>query len=85
MRAYGDVPLVTTTLTNAQANSVERTPAAEVFKFIVDECDAVAQYLPVTYNDIPRPGDRPRHPWRRTGSQGPHSALLGIAPLQQGE
>lgn len=53
VRAYGDVPLVTTTLTNVQANSVERTPAAEVFKFIVDECDAVAQYLPVTYNDIP--------------------------------
>ena len=53
VRAYGDVPLVTTTLTNAQANSVERTPASEVFKFIVDECDAVAEYLPVTYNDIP--------------------------------
>lgn len=53
VRAYGDVPLVTTTLTNAQANSVERTPAAEVFKFIVDECDAVAGYLPVSYNDIP--------------------------------
>lgn len=53
VRAYGDVPLVTTTLTNTQANSVERTPAAEVFKFIVDECDAVAEYLPVSYNDIP--------------------------------
>lgn len=53
VRAYGDVPLVTTTLTNEQANSVERTPAAEVFKFILDECDAVAQYLPVSYNDIP--------------------------------
>lgn len=53
VRAYGDVPLVTTTLTNAQANSVERTPASEVFKFIIDECDAVAEYLPVSYNDIP--------------------------------
>lgn len=53
VRAYGDVPLVTTTLTNAQANSVHRTPAEEVFRFIVDECDAVAQYLPVSYNDIP--------------------------------
>lgn len=52
-RAYGDVPLVTTTLTNAQANSVERTPVSEVFKFIVDECDAVAEYLPVSFNDIP--------------------------------
>ena len=53
VRAYGDVPLVTATLTNAQANNVSRTPASEVFKFIVDECDAVAEYLPVTYNDVP--------------------------------
>lgn len=53
VRAYGDVPLVTTALTNAQANSVERTPAEEVFQFIIDECDAVAQYLPVSFNDIP--------------------------------
>ena len=48
-KAYGDVPLVTTTLTNGQANSVERTPADEIVKFIVDECDAIAPYLPVTY------------------------------------
>lgn len=53
VRAYGDVPLVTTALTNAQANSVTRTPAKEVFRFIIDECDAVAEYLPVSYNDIP--------------------------------
>lgn len=53
VRAYGDVPLVTTTLTNEQANNVERTPANEVFKFIIDELDAVAEYLPVSYNDIP--------------------------------
>lgn len=53
VRAYGDVPLVTVTLTNAQANSVERTNADDVFEFIVDECDAVAEYLPVSYNDIP--------------------------------
>ncbi|MGN1264754.1 MAG: RagB/SusD family nutrient uptake outer membrane protein, partial [Muribaculaceae bacterium] len=53
VRAYGDVPLVTVTLTNAQANSVERTNADDVFEFIVDECDAVAEYLPVSYNYIP--------------------------------
>lgn len=53
VRTYGDVPLVTTALTNEQANSVKRTLASEVFKFIIDECDAVAQYLPVSYNDIP--------------------------------
>ena len=48
-KTYGDVPLVTTTLTNAQANAIERTPADKIVKFIVDECDAVAPYLPVTY------------------------------------
>ena len=53
VRTYGDVPLVTTTLTNAQANSVERAPAKDVFKFIVNELDAVAEYLPVSYSDIP--------------------------------
>lgn len=54
LRAYGDVPLVTTTLTNVQANSVTRTPADEIVKFIVDECDAVAPNLPVSY--ITEPG-----------------------------
>ena len=49
LRAYGDVPLVTTTLTNAQANNIARTPADEIVKFIVDELDAVAPYLPVSY------------------------------------
>ncbi len=48
-KAYGDVPLVTTTLTNGQANNVERTPADQVVKFIVDELDAIAPYLPITY------------------------------------
>ena len=49
LRAYGDVPLVTTTLTNAQANNIERTSADQIVKFIVDELDAVAPYLPVSY------------------------------------
>ncbi|MCR5019298.1 MAG: RagB/SusD family nutrient uptake outer membrane protein [Bacteroidales bacterium] len=48
-RAYGDVPLVTTTLTNAQANKIERTKATEIVNFIVSELDAVAPYLPVSY------------------------------------
>ena len=45
-RAYGDVPLVTTTLTNAQANNISRTPADKIVKFIVDELDEVAPHLP---------------------------------------
>ena len=48
-KTYGDVPLVTTTLTNAQANNVTRTPAAEIVKFIVDELDEIAPHLPISY------------------------------------
>ncbi|MDE6331393.1 MAG: RagB/SusD family nutrient uptake outer membrane protein [Muribaculaceae bacterium] len=51
VRAYGDVPLVLSTLTLTEANNVERTPAQEVLKFIVDECDAIAEYLPVSYRE----------------------------------
>lgn len=49
LRTYGSVPLVTTTLTNAQANSVECAPVETIVKFIVDELDEVAPYLPVSY------------------------------------
>ncbi len=52
-KTYGDVPLVTTTLTNGQANNVERTSADKIVKFIVDELDAVATFLPITYADEP--------------------------------
>lgn len=53
VRTYGDVPLVTKVLTNAEANTLTRTPAKEVFKFIVDECDAIADKLPISYEDEP--------------------------------
>ena len=49
LRAYGDVPLVTTTLTNAQANNATRASADEIVTFIVDELDAVGPCLPVSY------------------------------------
>jgi hypothetical protein len=49
VRTYGDVPLVTEVLTNDQANNVTRTPSSEVFKFIVEECDQIADKLPITY------------------------------------
>lgn len=52
-KAYGDVPLVTTTLTNAQANNIKRSPASEIVKFIVDEIDEIAPHLPTTYATEP--------------------------------
>jgi len=48
-KTYGDIPLITRTLSPAEANEVVRTPVQEVFRFIVDECDAVKEMLPVTY------------------------------------
>ena len=48
-KTYGDVPLVTTTLTNAQANSITRASAEDIVKFIVDEIDEIAPHLPVSY------------------------------------
>ncbi|MDR1200887.1 MAG: RagB/SusD family nutrient uptake outer membrane protein [Tannerellaceae bacterium] len=58
VKTYGDVPLITTTLTNEEANDVERTPVQAIFKFIVDECDAIATFLPYTYLT---------EPWQETG------------------
>lgn len=52
VRAYGDVPFTTEVLTEAEANSITRTPASEVFDFIIDECDVVADELPVNYSEL---------------------------------
>ena len=48
-RAYGEVPLVTTALTREQADTLHRAPVDRVVEFIVDEVDAIAPYLPVSY------------------------------------
>jgi hypothetical protein len=52
VRAYGDVPFTTEVLTEKEANSMVRTPASEIFDFIVNECDAVALELPIKYSDL---------------------------------
>ena len=52
-KTYGAVPLVTTTLTNYQANNMERVSTDTIVQFIVDEIDEIANYLPVTYADEP--------------------------------
>lgn len=48
-RCYGDVPLITKSLSNVEANSVSRVPVQEVFQYIVKECDEIAEFLPITY------------------------------------
>jgi hypothetical protein len=52
-KTYGDVPLVLSTLSNEEANHVTRTPVQDVFRFIVNECDLVAEYLPANHRDEP--------------------------------
>lgn len=64
LRAYGDAPLVLTTLTIDQANNVERASADEIVNFIVSECDAIAEYLPVNYrNEISQQLGRTSRPF----------------------
>lgn len=45
-RQYGDVPLVLKKLETSEVNSLTRTPVQKVFKFIEDECTALADSLP---------------------------------------
>lgn len=52
VRAYGDVPFTTEVLTEAKANSMTRTPASEIFDFIITECNVVTPELPVTYSGL---------------------------------
>ncbi|MBS1745789.1 MAG: RagB/SusD family nutrient uptake outer membrane protein [Bacteroidetes bacterium] len=47
---YGDVPLVTTTISAEDANNVTRTPVADVRSFIVNELDTISNVLPVSYS-----------------------------------
>lgn len=53
VKTYGDVPLVTKSLSNAEANNVYRTPADEVFQYIINECNEVAEFLPISYVNEP--------------------------------
>jgi starch-binding outer membrane protein, SusD/RagB family len=48
---YGDVPLITKELLIDEANTISRTPKAEVVKFILDELTAIAPDLPVSYEN----------------------------------
>lgn len=52
-KTYGDIPLITRTLLPDEANSLTRTPVQTVFQFIVDECDAIVEKLPITYANEP--------------------------------
>lgn len=44
---FGDVPLVTKTLTVSEGSVIERTDRYEVFDFIISEMEQIADYLPL--------------------------------------
>lgn len=51
-KRYGDIPVITSVLTEKEANKLTRIPFDQVIKFIVDECDAIAPNLPTSYDGI---------------------------------
>lgn len=51
-KRYKDVPLLTTTVDMSQVNSVKKTDFNEIINFVVTECDAVADKLPINHNDF---------------------------------
>ena len=46
---YGDVPLITTVLTEEEANAVSPVSYDEIVRYIVSECDAIIPLLPASY------------------------------------
>lgn len=49
VRAYGDVPFTLKTLSPEEANQMPQTSAITIMDWIVEEMDAIAEYLPITY------------------------------------
>lgn len=52
VRTYGDVPFITEVLTEELANQQKRESKDVIFQFIFDECDEIANELPVDYEDL---------------------------------
>ncbi len=52
VKQYGDVPLYTELMTTEKVNTLQRTPAKDVFKFIIDECDAIMDGVPMKWSDV---------------------------------
>ena len=52
-RRYGDIAMPLEVLDDVSANSIVKTPFAEVIGYIVSECDACAANLPETYAGQP--------------------------------
>lgn len=52
VRTYGDVPLIVDVLTEDEVNVQTRESKEKIFQFIFDECDAIANELPLDYSKV---------------------------------
>lgn len=52
-RRYGDIAMPLSVLSGDEANTIAKTPFADVIDFVVSECDACAEMLPETYRNEP--------------------------------
>jgi len=52
IRQYGDVPFFTKVMKTEEVNSLTRTPYKDIVEFIVDECDAIVNKIPLDYTKL---------------------------------
>ncbi|MDR0939012.1 MAG: RagB/SusD family nutrient uptake outer membrane protein [Mediterranea sp.] len=52
VRQYGDVPFVDRVITADESNTLSRTPAAEIFEYIISECDAIKNLIIADYSNL---------------------------------
>lgn len=52
VRQYGDVPFYTTEMNVDEINTLSRKPYKEIIDFIVQECDAIMNKIPVDYSNL---------------------------------
>lgn len=52
IRQYGDVPFFTHVISAEEVNTLHRKPFGEIVEFIVNECNAVVDKIPVDYTNL---------------------------------
>ena len=83
VRAYGDVPFTTEVMSEKEANALSRTPASTIFDFIVSECDAVKNELPIDYTKLENDAANGTNPETGRVNRGTALALKARALLYQ--
>lgn len=85
VRCYGAIPFFTEMVTTDNVNSLTRTPAQEVFDYIIEECTELATLLPEDYTDLGLLGISPAESGRLTSYAAlalkARAALYAASPL----